>query len=106
MALQPEATERRAARAEKRLGQILIQQKLLTEAQLKSALEEQKLLGRRLGRILTDRGIINEEQLAEALARQLSLSYVDLKRFNIKREAVLRLPESAARRSAEGRGES
>jgi MSHA biogenesis protein MshE len=98
MALQPETTERQAARAEKRLGQILIQQKLLTEAQLKSALEEQKQLGRRLGRILTDRGIINEEQLAEALARQLSLSYVDLKRFNIKREAVLKLPESAARR--------
>lgn len=99
MALQPEPTERRAARAEKlRLGQILIQQKLLTEEQLKSALEEQKQLGRRLGRILTDRGIINEEQLAEALARQFNLSYVDLKRFNIKREAVLKLPESAARR--------
>jgi MSHA biogenesis protein MshE len=99
MALQPEPTERRSARAEKlRLGQILIQQKLLTEEQLKSALEEQKKLGRRLGRVLTDKGIITEEQLAEALSRQLNLSYVDLKRFNIKREVVLKLPESAARR--------
>jgi MSHA biogenesis protein MshE len=98
MALQPESTERRAARAEKRLGQILIQQKLLTEEQLKNALEEQKQLGRRLGRVLTDKGIITEDQLAQALARQLNLSYVDLKRFNIKRETLLRLPESAARR--------
>jgi len=99
MALQPEPTERRAARAEKlRLGQILIQQKLLSEEQLKSALQEQKQLGRRLGRVLTDKGIITEDQLAEALARQLNLSYVDLKRFNIKREVVLKLPESAARR--------
>jgi MSHA biogenesis protein MshE len=99
MALQPEQTERRTARAEKlRLGQILIQQKLLTEEQLKSALQEHKQLGRRLGRVLTDKGIITEEQLAEALARQLNLSYVDLRQFNIKREVVLKLPESAARR--------
>jgi MSHA biogenesis protein MshE len=99
MALQPEQSERRTARAEKlRLGQILIQQKLLTEEQLKSALQEQKQLGRRLGRVLTDKGIITEEQLAEALARQLNLTYVDLRQFNIKREVVLKLPESAARR--------
>jgi MSHA biogenesis protein MshE len=99
MALQPEQSERRTARAEKlRLGQILIQQKLLTEEQLKSALQEQKQLGRRLGRVLTDNGIITEEQLAEALARQLNLTYVDLRQFNIKREVVLKLPESAARR--------
>ena len=99
MALQPEQSERRTARAEKlRLGQILIQQKLLTEEQLRSALQEQKQLGRRLGRVLTDKGIITEEQLAEALARQLNLSYVDLRQFNIKREVVLKLPESAARR--------
>jgi MSHA biogenesis protein MshE len=99
MALQPEQTERRAARGEKlRLGQILIQQKLLTEEQLRSALQEHKQLGRRLGRVLTDKGIITEEQLAEALARQLNLTYVDLKQFNIKREVVLKLPESAARR--------
>jgi MSHA biogenesis protein MshE len=99
MALQPEPAERRAARAEKlRLGQILVQQKLLTEEQLKSALQEQKQLGRRLGRVLTDKGIITEEQLAEALARQLNLTYVDLKLVNVKRETVLKLPESAARR--------
>jgi MSHA biogenesis protein MshE len=99
MALQLDPTQRRAARPEKlRLGQILVQQNRLTEEQLNTALEEQKLLGRRIGRILTDKGIITEAQLAEALARQLNLAYVDLKDVNIKREAVLKLPESAARR--------
>jgi len=99
MALQPDQTVRRAARAEKlRLGQILIQQKRLTEEQLNTALEEQKQLGRRLGRVLTDKGIITEEQLAEALAQQLNLAYVDLKHVNIKREVMLKLSESAARR--------
>ena len=99
MALQPDSIPRRAARPEKlRLGQILIQQNLLTEAQLQSALEEQKQVGRRIGRILTDKGIITQDQLAQALARQLNLPYVDLKRINLKRELVIKLPESAARR--------
>jgi MSHA biogenesis protein MshE len=99
MAVQPEQAVRRAARSEKvRLGQILIQQKRITEEQLNVALEEQKQLGRRLGRVLIDKGIITEEHLAEALARQLNLPYVELKSVSIKREAVLKLPESAARR--------
>jgi MSHA biogenesis protein MshE len=99
MALQPDQTLRRGGRPEKlRLGQILVQQQRITEEQLKTALEEQKLLGRRIGRILTDKGIITEEQLAEALARQLNLAYVELRNVNIKREVVLKLPESAARR--------
>ena len=99
MALQPDSTARRASRPEKlRLGQILVQQNWLTEAQLQAALDEQKQIGRRLGRILTDKGIITQDQLAQALARQLNLPYVDLKRINLKRELVIKLPESAARR--------
>ena len=99
MALQPDSTLRRASRPEKlRLGQILVQQNWLTEAQLQAALDEQKQIGRRLGRILTDKGIITQDQLAQALARQLNLPYVDLKRINLKRELVIKLPESAARR--------
>ena len=99
MALQPDSTLRRASRPEKlRLGQILVQQNWLTETQLQTALEEQKQIGRRLGRILTDKGIITQDQLAQALARQLNLPYVDLKRINLKRELVIKLPESAARR--------
>jgi MSHA biogenesis protein MshE len=99
MAVQPEQAVRRAARSEKlRLGQILVQQKRITEEQLSAVLEEQKRLGRRLGRVLVDKGLITEEQLAEALARQLNLAYVELKNVNIRREVVLKLPESAARR--------
>ncbi len=39
-----------------RLGEILVQQKLLTEEQLKAALDEQKKTGRRLGRVFIERG--------------------------------------------------
>jgi MSHA biogenesis protein MshE len=99
MAVRPEQTLRRTARSEKlRLGQILVQQKRITEEQLNVVLEEQRRLGRKLGRVLVDKGIITEEHLAEALARQLNLAYVELKNVNLRREVVLKLPESAARR--------
>ena len=61
-----------------RLGEILVQQKLLTEAQLKSALDEQKKTGRRLGRMFIEMGFITEEQISKALARQLGADYIDL----------------------------
>ena len=87
------------ARPEKiRLGDILVQQKLLTEEQLKQTLEEQKKTGRRLGHVLIEKGFITEEQISKALARQLGAAYVDLKHYNIKREVIAKLPETQARR--------
>ncbi|MGE0556657.1 MAG: GspE/PulE family protein [Burkholderiales bacterium] len=81
-----------------RLGEILVQQKLLSEDQLKSALDEQKKTGRRLGRVFIEKGFITEEQISRALARQLGADYIDLKHYNIKREIVAKLPETQARR--------
>jgi MSHA biogenesis protein MshE len=81
-----------------RLGEILVQQKLLTEEQLKSALDEQKKTGRRLGRVFIEKGFVTEEQISEALARQLNIPYINLKFYNIKRDVATRLPETQARR--------
>jgi MSHA biogenesis protein MshE len=81
-----------------RLGEILVQQKLLTEAQLKNALDEQKKTGRRLGRVFIELGFITEEQISKALARQLGADYIDLKHYNTKREIISKLPETQARR--------
>ncbi len=81
-----------------RLGEILVQQKLLTEDQLKTALVEQKRTGRRLGHVFIEQGFITEEQISKALARQLGAPYIDLKHYNIKREVIGKLPETQARR--------
>ena len=81
-----------------RLGEILLQQKLLTEDQLKAALDEQKRSGRKLGRIFIDAGYVTEEQIGSALARQLQVPYINLKHFNIRPEVATRLPETLARR--------
>ena len=57
------------ARPEKvRLGEILVQQNLLTPEQLKLALDEQKRSGRKLGRVFIEQGYVTEEEISEALA--------------------------------------
>jgi MSHA biogenesis protein MshE len=81
-----------------RLGEILMQQKLLTEEQLTAALAEQKKSGRRLGRVIIEQGVLTEEQVSEALSRQLGVPYVNLKYYNIKRDVTLKLAETQARR--------
>ena len=87
------------ARPEKiRLGDLLIQQGLLTDEQLKFALDEQKRSGRKLGRIVVESSFVTEEAISQALARQLQVPFVDLKHFNPKPELIRLLPEAQARR--------
>jgi MSHA biogenesis protein MshE len=87
------------ARPEKvRLGEILVQQKLLSEEQLNQALSDQKRTGRKLGRVFVENGFVTEEQISGALARQLNIPYINLKFYNISDALVRLLPETAARR--------
>ncbi|MGH8750779.1 MAG: GspE/PulE family protein [Burkholderiales bacterium] len=87
------------ARPEKiRLGEILTAQKLVSQEQIKYALESQKRSGRKLGRILFENGFVTEDQIAEALAKQLGIPFVNLKFYNVNAAVVRRLPESHARR--------
>src|SRR5258706_3962179 len=81
-----------------RLGDVLVAQKLISQEQLKQALEAQKRGGRRLGRVLVDEGILSEEQIAEGLARQLGLTFINLKYYNFDRKVSGKLAEQAARR--------
>src|SRR5438105_3789041 len=92
-------TARAAIRPQRmRLGDVLIEQKLITLEQLRVALETQTRRGRRLGRLLVELGFVTEDQVVQALARQLNLRYVDLAQFNFNPSVVHKLPESAARR--------
>ena len=87
------------ARPEKiRLGDLLIQQGLLTDEQLNFALDEQKRSGRKLGRIVVESSFVTEEAISQALAKQLRIPFVDLKHFNPKPELIRLLPEAQARR--------
>ncbi len=81
-----------------RLGELLIEQKVINEEQLNKALAEQKRTGRKLGRVLTDLGIVDEQHLNDALARHLQIPFVDLKQLSLDQNVVRMLPEALARR--------
>ncbi len=81
-----------------RLGDLLVQQKLISQDQLKFGLEQQKRSGRKLGRVLVDNAFVTEENISEALAKQLNIPYINLKYYHINIEKVRMLPENQARR--------
>ena len=81
-----------------RLGDLLLQQGIITKDQLALALEQQKQVKFRLGRIMVNNAFVTEENISEALAKQLGIPYVNLKNFHLKHELVRLLSESQARR--------
>lgn len=90
---------RTMARPEKiRLGEILVRQNFMTQAELDQALEEQRRTGRRLGRVIAEKGYANERQIAEAVAHQLNIPFIDLGQYELDAKQVQKLPEVQARR--------
>jgi len=87
-----------ARRKKVRLGELLVEQKIITEAQLTSALAEQKRTGRKLGRVLTDLGLVDETRLHEVLAQHLQIPFVDVRQLTLDAGIVRLLPEALARR--------
>ena len=87
------------ARPEKiRLGDLLVQQKLISQEQLATALEKQKASGRKLGRVLVESSFVTEDEISGAIARQLDIPLLDLRQIHVRPETVRLLPEQLARR--------
>ena len=69
-----------------RLGDLLIRQNVLTEDELKKALELQKGSGKKIGEVLVDNGFITEDMIVRALQMQLGLKVVQLTGVTIPKE--------------------
>lgn len=86
------------ARRKIRLGDLLVQYRVISEKQLEKALNEQKKTGHKLGNTLVELGFIEEKNLLDFLSRQLQVPLLDLKSYKINPDTVRILPESIARR--------
>ncbi|WP_456788275.1 GspE/PulE family protein [Cellulomonas sp. P5_C5] len=82
----------------KQLGEILLDDGLVTEAQLLAALDETQARGSSLGRTLVELGVLTEGQLVKALANQVGMNFVDLDEFPVDRAAVSLVPGALCRR--------
>ena len=81
-----------------RIGDLLVQNRIITHEQLMSALAEQKKTGKKLGRTLIDLNTISENDLLNFLSRQLQIPYIDIAQYPRDEQVVIKLPESLARR--------
>lgn len=87
-----------AVRQKIRIGDLLVQNGVITETQLQQALAKQKTSGQRLGRTLINLGFVQEDKFLGFLSEQLNLPFVDLRRFKFDNAVVQRLSETHARR--------
>lgn len=85
-------------RLRKRLGDLLVEEGIITEAQVEQALAAQKSSGRKLGDALIELGFLSEQQMLSFLSQQLDIPLIDLSRAAVDVEAVQLLPEVHARR--------
>ena len=81
-----------------RLGDLLVEHKVISEQQLMQALAAQKTSGRKLGKVLIEEGFIEEDKMLDFLSRQLRIPFIDLKYYKYSADTVRLLPETHARR--------
>ena len=87
-----------APRKKLRLGDLLVDSKIISQLQLDAALEEQRKSGRKLGKILVDHGYLTEDALLTFLSQQLSVPFVELGHYQFEAAVVALIPEIYARR--------
>jgi type IV pilus assembly protein PilB len=81
-----------------KLGDMLRDQGLITEEQLKKALEQQKTTGGRIGYHLVQMGFVSEDQVTGCLSRQFGVPSVQLANYGIDREVIKLIPMEVAKK--------
>jgi type IV pilus assembly protein PilB len=79
-----------------RIGDLLIQEGLITKEQLDMALKEQKQSGTRVGYNLVKLGFVPETELTKMLARQYKMPAVDLSKFQVDPKIAKLIPGEMA----------
>ncbi len=82
----------------KEIGEILVEEKIITPQQLKEALDTQKISGGKLGEILVRRGWVSQADIERCLALQKGITKFDLANYIIEPDVVSLVPEDFARK--------
>jgi len=82
----------------KKLVDILLEEKLINEMQVKEIAEEQRVTGFSFHKILVSKKIITQLALAQALAKQLDIQYIQLDQIKIEPQIIAMLPQAVVRK--------
>ncbi|MEA3489194.1 MAG: hypothetical protein U9R44_02480 [Candidatus Omnitrophota bacterium] len=84
-------------RISKKLGEILVNNEVITQEQLRRAVDFQRHEGGLLGEILVKLGYVNELDIVQALTVQYGFPYLPLEDYELKKEVGKMIPENVAR---------
>ncbi len=80
----------------KLFGQILLEKELVSEDQIKEALEIQKINGKPLGDVLVDLEYTTNKRILEILSDYLGMEIVNIEDVNFKQDVLDQIPHSVA----------
>ncbi|OGX23176.1 MAG: hypothetical protein A3J51_05190 [Omnitrophica WOR_2 bacterium RIFCSPHIGHO2_02_FULL_45_21] len=80
----------------KKLGEILVEQGLITQGQLEIALGLQEQKGGLIGELLVELKFVSEEDIAKTLTAQYGFAYLPLSNYEIDQELIKFIPERVA----------
>ena len=82
-----------------RLGDVLVNSKAISNTQLLQALDLQKGSGKKLGEVLVEEGIVTEEQIAMALSTQLHIELIDLTTIAVSQDILNLIPVNVQKKN-------
>lgn len=82
-----------------RLGDVLVNSKAISNTQLLQALDLQKGSGKKLGEVLVEEGIVTEEQIAMALSTQLHIELIDLTAIAVSQDILNLIPVNVLKKN-------
>lgn len=81
-----------------RLGEVLLNENLITQTQLEEALSHQQIHKTRLGQSLVDLGFVSDRDIKEALARKLNVEFIESPLYLVDEVVAKMIPEQMARK--------
>jgi len=82
----------------KRMGDLLLENEIITQEQLSRAISLQVVTKKKIGEILIEEGFVEEENILDMLTKQIGVNRVDFDNVYVDKEAVKSLPNILAKK--------
>ena len=82
---------------ERQVGEVLVEQGVISPLELEEALQRQRLTGDMLGRVLVNMGLCEEQEIVEALGVQQGMERIELTKLKVREEVLRRVPPDVAK---------
>jgi len=82
----------------RRLGELLVEERIITPEQLEAAVREQETTGGYIGQILVQKGFATDQAISEYLVRQFKIPRLSLLDYDINDKVLRQIPEEVCLR--------